>query len=89
MIEFVYGAPLQKVRLCFGDMRKKCTFAKESFSQNMDVAFLLKEYFNGSNGVSIDVFDAQSLNDVYKDVVNTLTSQFDIEVSVLQFLDNK
>lgn len=82
----MYGAPLQKVRLCFGDMRKKCTFAEESFSQNMDVAFLLKEYFNGSNGVSIDVFDAQSLNDVYKDVVNTLTSQFDIEVSVLQSL---
>lgn len=52
----------------------------------MNVAFLLKEYFNGTDNVSIDVFDAQSLNDVYQDVVNTLTSHFDIEVSVLQSL---
>lgn len=52
----------------------------------MDIAFLLDRYFKGSNGVSIDVFDAQTLNTVYKNVVNAMTSHFDIEVSVLQAL---
>jgi anti-sigma regulatory factor (Ser/Thr protein kinase) len=32
------------------------------------------------------VFDAQTLNAVYRDVVNAMTSHFDIEVSVLQAL---
>jgi hypothetical protein len=36
--------------------------------------------------VSIDVFDAQSLNAVYRDVINAMTSHFEIEVSVLQAL---
>lgn len=52
----------------------------------MDVAFLLKKYFDGKSNFSIDVFDAQSLNKVYKDVVSTLTSHLDIELSVLQAL---
>ena len=52
----------------------------------MDVAFVLDKYFNGKNNVSIDVFDAQTLNAVYRDVVNVLTSHFEIEVSVLQAL---
>ena len=52
----------------------------------MDIAFLLSKYFKGTDNVSIDVFDAQTLNAVYGDVINTLTSYFEIEVSVLQAL---
>ena len=52
----------------------------------MDVAFLLDKYFKGAKNVSIDVFDAQTLNNVYKDVVSAMTSHFEIEVSVLQAL---
>ena len=52
----------------------------------MDVAFILDRYFKGTKNVSIDVFDAQSLNAVYRDVVAAMTSHFEIEVSVLQAL---
>ena len=52
----------------------------------MDVAFILDKYFKGRENISIDVFDAQTLNAVYRDVVNAMTSHFDIEVSVLQAL---
>lgn len=52
----------------------------------MDVAFLLDKYFKGAKKVSIDVFDAQTLNTVYKDVINAMTSHFEIEISVLQAL---
>lgn len=52
----------------------------------MDVAFLLDKYFKGAKDVSIDVFDAQTLNNVYKDVVTAMTSHLEIEVSVLQAL---
>ena len=52
----------------------------------MDVAFLLEKYFKGQRNVSIDVFDAQTLNTVYKNVINKMTSHLDIEVSVLQAL---
>ena len=52
----------------------------------MDIAFLLDKYFKGATKVSIDVFDAQTLNSVYKDVINAMTSHFEIEVSVLQAL---
>ena len=52
----------------------------------MDVAFLLDKYFKGAENVSIDVFDAQTLNTVYRDVINAMTSHFEIEVSVLQAL---
>ena len=52
----------------------------------MDVAFLLEKYFKGSQKVSIDVFDARTLNAVYKDVIIAMTSHFEIEVSVLQAL---
>lgn len=52
----------------------------------MDVAFILDKYFKGRKNVSIDVFDAQTLNIVYKDVVSAMTSHFEIEVSVLQAL---
>ena len=52
----------------------------------MNIAFLLDKYFKGAEKVSIDVFDAQTLNTVYKDVVTTMTSHFEIEVSVLQAL---
>ena len=40
----------------------------------MDVAFILDKYFKGKANVSIDVFDAQTLNAVYQDVVNAMTS---------------
>lgn len=52
----------------------------------MDVSFLIKQYFNGTDNVSIDVFDAISLNQVYQDVLKVLTAHLDIEVSVLQAL---
>lgn len=52
----------------------------------MNVAFLLKQYFDNRQNVSIDVFDAHTLNDVYQNVLKTLTSHFEIEVSVLQAL---
>ena len=52
----------------------------------MDVAFILDKYFKGKANVSIDVFDAQTLNAVYQDVVNAMTSHLDIEISVLQAL---
>jgi anti-sigma regulatory factor (Ser/Thr protein kinase) len=52
----------------------------------MDVAFLLEKYFKGAKDVSIDVFDAQTLNSVYKDVIAAMTSHFEIEISVLQAL---
>lgn len=52
----------------------------------MDVAFILDKYFKGKEGVSIDVFDAQTLNAVYQDVVNAMTLHLDIEISVLQAL---
>ena len=52
----------------------------------MDVSFLLDKYFKGAEKVSIDVFDAHTLNTVYKDVITAMTSHFEIEVSILQAL---
>lgn len=53
----------------------------------MDVSFLIKEYFKGfEDQISIDVFDAQSLNTVYAKVLNILTSHFEIETGILQSL---
>ena len=52
----------------------------------MDVAFLLDKYFKEKKNVSIDVFDAQTLNTVYKNIVSAMNSHFEIEVSVLQAL---
>lgn len=52
----------------------------------MNVAFLLKQYFENRQDVSIDVFDAHTLNNVYQNVLKTLASHFEIEVSVLQAL---
>jgi len=52
----------------------------------MDVAFILDKYFKGTENVSIDVFDSQTLNTVYRDVIRAMTSHFEIEVSVLQAL---
>lgn len=43
----------------------------------MDVSFLIKEYFKGfEDQISIDVFDAQSLNTLYAKVLNILTSHY-------------
>lgn len=52
----------------------------------MDIAFLLDKYFKGKDNVSIDVFDAQTLNAVYQNVIKSMTSHLEIEVSVLQAL---
>ena len=52
----------------------------------MDVAFLIDKYFKDAKNVSIDVFDAHTLNNVYKDVITAMTSNLEIEVSVLQAL---
>ena len=52
----------------------------------MDVAFLIDRYFKDAKNVSIDVFDAHTLNNVYKDVITAMTSNLEIEVSVLQAL---
>jgi anti-sigma regulatory factor (Ser/Thr protein kinase) len=52
----------------------------------MDVAFILEKYFERTRNVSIDVFDAQTLNSVYRDVVAAMTSHLEIELSVLQAL---
>lgn len=52
----------------------------------MNVAFLLKQYFDNQKDVSIDVFDAHTFNNVYQNVLKTLTSHFEIEISVLQAL---
>lgn len=52
----------------------------------MDIAFLLDKYFKGKDNVSIDVFDAQTLNAVYQNVIKNMTSHLEIEVSVLQAL---
>lgn len=53
----------------------------------MDVSFLIKEYFKGvEDNITIDVFDAQSLNSVYSNVLKILTSHFEIETSILQSL---
>lgn len=52
----------------------------------MNVAFLLDKYFKDGKNVSIDVFDAHTLNNVYKDVIAAMTAHLEIEVSVLQAL---
>jgi len=52
----------------------------------MDVAFLLDKYFKEKENISIDVFDAQTLNAVYRNVVSAMTSHLEIEISVLQAL---
>lgn len=52
----------------------------------MNIAFLLEEFFKGEKNVSIDVFDAQTLNSVYKDVITAMTSHLEIEINVLQAL---
>jgi hypothetical protein len=52
----------------------------------MDVAFLIDKYFKDAKNVSIDVFDAHTLNNVYKDVITAMTSHLEIEVIVLQAL---
>ena len=49
------------------------TFAVTYKQIIMDVAFILDKYFKGKGNVSIDVFDAQTLNTVYRDVVNAMT----------------
>lgn len=52
----------------------------------MNVSFLLKQYFSDTQDATIDVFDAQTLNDVYQEVLKVLASHFEIEISVLQSL---
>ena len=51
----------------------------------MDVAFMLDKYFKGTQNVSIDVFDAQNLNVVYRDVVNVLQA---LSYCLYEMMDN-
>lgn len=51
----------------------------------MDISFLIKHYFDDSD-VTIDVFDAVTLNSVYQKVMGLLNSHLEIEVSMLQAL---
>ena len=67
-------------------VKKKVVYLQRETQNVMDVAFILDKYFKGTADVSIDVFDAQTLNAVYRDVINAMTSHFEIEVSVLQAL---
>ena len=53
----------------------------------MDVAALIKQYFGKAMpSVSIDVFDAHTIGEVYKRVISLLTRHIEIELSVLQAL---
>lgn len=52
----------------------------------MDIAFLLEKYFRTAENVSIDVFDAQTLNSVYQNVIKSMTSHFEIEYTRYQGL---
>lgn len=78
------GLDLQKQDT--GNSNKICEIKIIVIVKYMNVAFLLKQYFQDKKDVSIDVFDAHTLNDVYQQVLRTLTSHFEIEVSVLQAL---
>ena len=72
--------------MSYKEKRKNEAGASKEKRTIMDVAFLLDKYFKGTKDVSIDVFDAQTLNAVYKDIIVAMTSHFEIEVSVLQAL---
>jgi len=54
----------------------------------MDVAFILDTYFKDTTNVSIDVFDAQTLNTVYRDVVKAMTSHFEIEALPMNIMSH-
>ena len=69
-----------------GGVFKVFVIKEKRKKKDMDVAFLIDKYFKDAKNVSIDVFDAHTLNNVYKDVITTMTSNLEIEVSVLQAL---
>ena len=50
----------------------------------MDVASLLKQFFPKTETITIDVFDAKNIYDVYHRIVGVLTQHIDIETTVLQ-----
>ena len=53
----------------------------------MNVAYLLNRYFDNCNkNVIIEVFDNKNIYSVYTDIVNTLSSNPDIELGVMQAL---
>ena len=53
----------------------------------MNIDGLLKRYFGNSSKLPvIEMFDDESIHAVYKDIVNTLKMQPDIELGVLQIL---
>lgn len=53
----------------------------------MNIDGLLKQYFDDGDTLPvIEVFDSESIHAVYKDVVDTLKMQPDIELSILQTL---
>ena len=69
-----------------GGVFKVFVIKEKRKKKDMDVAFLIDKYFKDAKNVSIDVFDAHTLNNVYKDVITAMTSNLEIEVSVLQAL---
>ena len=75
----------ENILVFFYGIKKNMYFCKLK-KNSMNVSFLLKQYFQGIEDITIDVFDAHSLNDVYQQVLATLTSHFEIEISVLQAL---
>lgn len=53
----------------------------------MNIDSLLKRYFGDSNTLPvIEMFDSESIHAVYRDIVNTLKMQMDIELGILQML---
>lgn len=53
----------------------------------MNIDSLLKRYFGDSNTLPvIEMFDSESIHAVYRDIVNTLKMQMDIELGILQTL---
>lgn len=50
----------------------------------MDVASLLKQFFPKTETITIDVFDAKDIYDVYHRIVGVLTQHIDIETTILQ-----
>lgn len=53
----------------------------------MNIDGLLKRYLGESGALPvIEMFDSESIHAVYKDIVNTLKMQPDIELGILQTL---
>jgi len=52
----------------------------------MNINSIIKQYFNDSSNVSIDVFDSSNIYDVYQRIIGILTKNVEIETTMLQAL---